>query len=439
MKGFIKKYLKLTLHLFLVLFVLNSCTKSETDKLFEDSVSVRFEKAELELREALKASDNGWKITYFTDDNILGGYTFLFDFKDDRVVSMSSDLTNDTSASSSEYDVIIGSTLKLSFSTKNQIHNLSDSANYPDQELRGKGYKGDFEFLYYGKEGEDLIFRTNKDFIEVRFTKATAEDWTNLGINSLMEERMRGNPSKPVFRVLTLGVDRYNFLYNVNRRYATATNETLEKKIISFGVGYSTTGIIVSPAIEFDGKKITEFTYDEALGKFVHVVDGVLIASIDYSETPAVPLRGYENITKSNLRYNEIPGLSDSSQAFLDYIVGVRNNFAMYGFTFDRFYYRDMDKDLSYAEIYISQGANVYYVWFDFTKEVKNDKLYMTLTGDTNMPPSFSPLFQPLLDVFFDVNGHYVIDSGKLGPYSNNTFKFIPASYTSYLIHFYDF
>ena len=99
-----------------------------------------------------------WKATYFTDDTQLGGYSYLFKFTDNQIVEMASDFGGNDDVTSSQWAIQLGTTLKLSFTTKNKIHELSDSNNSPDTDLRGQGYKGSFEFLYYGTEGDDIIF-----------------------------------------------------------------------------------------------------------------------------------------------------------------------------------------------------------------------------------------------------------------------------------------
>jgi hypothetical protein len=71
---------------------------------------------------------------------------------------MASDYDNDTSVNTSEYSIELGSTTSLVFTTKNKIHLLSDSNNSP-QQLRGKGYKGDFQFYTTVKIMDKLFLK----------------------------------------------------------------------------------------------------------------------------------------------------------------------------------------------------------------------------------------------------------------------------------------
>ncbi|MFV0248741.1 MAG: DUF4302 domain-containing protein [Tenacibaculum sp.] len=252
-------------HLFFVFFalLLLSCNKSETEQIFEDSSAVRKEKREQELRNLLLSSEQGWKVTYFTDNTQLGGFTFLFRFIDDTQIEMVTDFNNGYTKMQSEYDILYSSTTKLSFSTKNYIHDLSDSADSPDSGLTGRGYKGDFEFLYYGAEGDDIIFRTNRDFIELRFSKATEDDWDNFEKNQDLINFINNSSRHLAYKK---GDIAYNFFYNSDRRFAINIEENND---LNFGVGFTSTGIVISPAILIDGKQYSEFTLNKTTNKFV--------------------------------------------------------------------------------------------------------------------------------------------------------------------------
>jgi len=434
-------YLKGMVMMTVLVGLLSSCNQEvEVDALFADSAAVRIDKKETELRSLLKSSPEGWKTTYFTDNELLGGYTFIFDFEDDKNVKMASDFDADTAPSTSEYDIIIGSTIKLSFSTKNSIHKLSDSNNFPDADLRGKGYKGDFEFLYYGQDGDDLVFKSNRDLIEVRFTKAEAKDWTELDTRRSMIPIIDGDPSKSVFRKLTVGDKSYNFNYNSARRFIKARNLTLDSDTdVSFGVGFTATGLSINPALNVNGKIVDELIYDADKDGFFAMDGATILSSVTYATEPVTPLLGYKKIgVRGTLRYNERAS-SSSSAAFLNFLTEFRTSLGTQGITFDRIYLRDLKKDTSYLQLYITVGGTAYRLWFDFTYEKKDDKFFMTMTGDTNAPASFQQIFKPITDILFTTVGHYVEDAGKLEIYPNNTLKLIPADNTTYSIHFYDF
>ncbi|MGY0406924.1 MAG: DUF4302 domain-containing protein [Polaribacter sp.] len=249
----------------LLIFVsIYSCQNNDNpDLLFSDVPSVRFNKEVKKVQDFLIAADNGWKITYFTDNTMLGGYTLLFDFINETEVKMDSDFGNPDPSKISLYGFSLGSTLKLSFTTKNVIHELSDGDNYPDGEFEGKGYKGDFEFLFSSFDGEDIIFRSNRDPSNyIRFKKATAEDRSNFSKNDDIRKEIYGQ-----FIYKINGVTN-TFNYNEARRFAINVNSDVNDT--NFGVGFTPKGIIVSPAITAEnGKVYGKFTLNAKKDKLV--------------------------------------------------------------------------------------------------------------------------------------------------------------------------
>ncbi len=250
--------------LFILFTTLWSCNDNEVDNIFNDTPTERLNKRIEELKALLKSSDQGWKTTYFTDDSQLGGYTFLMKFTDNQV-EMASDFNDEITTETSEWDVLLGATVKLSFTTRNKIHLLSDSDNAPTSNLSGQGYKGSFEFLYYGTENDEIIFRTVKGFTEVRFKKASENDWTNFQNYQDMKNYLNSSSGHLAYQI---GNEIYNFSYNGKNaiRFATSLEGNSN---LNFGVGFSSDGIIVSPAIDVNGTKYSEFTLNEAESKYV--------------------------------------------------------------------------------------------------------------------------------------------------------------------------
>ena len=93
------------------------------------------------------------------------------------------------SFAASGYDISIGSTVKLTFTTSGAIHRLTDSGNSPIPGEHGSGLKGTSDFLYYGNPHQDtLVFRSAREvddgeYTEVKFTRATAATQGEIGAN----------------------------------------------------------------------------------------------------------------------------------------------------------------------------------------------------------------------------------------------------------------
>lgn len=311
--------------LFAALFI--SCDKdNQAEDLFGNNADARLEQQEKELREALLSSEHGWKLIYFTDDprytgddQQLGGWTFLFDFNDNKHVSMASDFSAETlTPQESEYDVKLGSTTKLSFVTKNYIHLLSDSNNSPTSALDGQGYKGDFEFLYYGKDGEDLIFRSNRFQIELRFQKATAEDWTDLAATRQTADILANSGTLEVIINNGGEITSYDsYGYDRASRYATNTEESN----LSFGVAPLANGLKVVKPIPVGDKEATDFVYEPANNWFIASFENGDYAKIVVGE-PILASDIVRDYYFGALRSSGHPFLGSSGEFFTIFMAG---------------------------------------------------------------------------------------------------------------------
>lgn len=279
---------------------LSACTNNSTDaeQIFDKTPADRINEQKTELNNALLSSEFGWKAVYFTDDTQLGGYTHLFKFSDGGKVQMASDFDSDTAIYESDYSIALGSTVSLVFDTFNRIHLLSDSDNYPTAALRGKGYLGDFQFLYYGQENGDILFKSNRLVREVRFVKATAQDWTDLSKNLITEENVIGGTNRPLFRLLEINdgttIKKYDFSFSPVTRLATSTAIDDSGEVITMGVGYTPTSIVISPAVVIAGQKLTNFVYNDTDGSFTATGTGGVSATIKYSSKPLVLTDDYK-------------------------------------------------------------------------------------------------------------------------------------------------
>ncbi|EIA08217.1 DUF4302 domain-containing protein [Flavobacterium frigoris] len=282
-----------------------SCDNKETiDSPFNATPTERLNAQQKELNDALESSEFGWKAIYFTDTTQLGGYTHVFKFKAGKV-DMASDFDDDTAVYSSEYSIDLGSTVSLVFTTKSRIHLLSDSNNYPIASLRGKGYKGDFQFLYYGQDNGQIIFKTNRSFEEVRFVKATAQDWTDLAKNRAMIPNVVGATTRPLFRLLETNdgakISKFDFNFTGATRFAKANSiETGSSVSYNMGIAYTPTGILVNPAVKVGTQMLSQFTYEAATGNFIATGTAGVTATIKYTTQPLVLTDDYKPLLAGN-------------------------------------------------------------------------------------------------------------------------------------------
>ena len=268
----------------IVLATLVACQKNEPDSLFDKNPSERFEESQAELRKELTTAQQGWKLTYFTKEGVFGGYHFLMKFTPEGLVTMVSDFNSSTiSPTTSKYEIQEGQGTMLAFTTKNYIHELADAM----QGIRGKGYAGEFEFIYYGKEGNKLKFKTQRKSTEqfVYFEPATAQDWTDITTLSSNLSTLVENMSNYYMKVTANGTSTD---YEIGMQNGLIGVAPLNSNTPSLASTMATkTGVAFKPALTIQGKNFTELIRDDSTTPptYKATVDGVT-AEVYFSLTP---------------------------------------------------------------------------------------------------------------------------------------------------------
>jgi hypothetical protein len=286
---------------------LSACdNNTDAEQKFDQTPTERLNARKTELNQALLSSPEGWKAVYFTDNTLLGGYTHLFKFAADGTVVMASDFDESLKtyeSFKSEYAIQLGSTVSLTFTTKNWIHLLSDSNDSPPLDaLLSEGYRGDFQFLYYGQENGEIIFRTNRNNQELRFVKATAQDWTDLRKNFLIVPNIIGTNTTSLYRGLEVNEGTTKRGYDFNpfstvTRHTTITDATGSS--YDMGIGYAPNGLVVSPPVVAGTQKLSNFIYNPADGSFTATGTGGVSAVIKYSNVPFFITTDYKVMLQS--------------------------------------------------------------------------------------------------------------------------------------------
>ncbi|MDW8848710.1 DUF4302 domain-containing protein [Flavobacterium sp. MMLR14_040] len=278
-----------------------ACTSTEAEDKFDQTPAERLSTQKKELNDLLLTSEFGWKAIYYTDSTQLGGWTHVFKFLPDGKVDMASDYDADTDIYRSQYEIQLGSAVSLVFTTANRIHLLSESDNYPTAALVGKGHLGDFQFFYYGQENGEIIFRTNRNFQELRFVKATAADWTNLAGNVETIDHLSGGINTPLFKILEINdgsaIHQFDFDYNADARFGVATPlDGIATQNYNMALSFTPTSAIVKPAIDVKGQKLSDFVYDSVSDSFIASGTGGVSATISFTTVPAIITDDYKKM-----------------------------------------------------------------------------------------------------------------------------------------------
>ena len=352
-----------------------ACQKNEPDDLFGGkNPSQRFQQNQAELRQELTSPEQGWKFVYYTNDKKFGGFIILMKFTPEGLVTMNSDIGATTSSTTSKYEIKWGQGALLSFTTKNHIHELSDSAKGET----GVGYEGNFEFIYFGKEGNKLKFKTQRSDTEqfVYFEPATAQDWNTIQTLSSNVKTLEDNIDNYYFTVSTTASST-GYEMNFANRFITITS--LDGSSTQKASVYATeTGIGFKPALTFEGKTFTGLTRDNSTTPptYKTTVDGVT-AQMTYSLVPPEAFINDDYKDMENIRLFLIDPASfrkGTSAPFYDDILKVDDNKEWYVF---RVFFQTNGKcQIQVAYDFQNNNTPSYYL-VSTTYELKNKRLYI--------------------------------------------------------------
>ena len=246
------------------LITLGSCNDSDDARIYDENPIHRLNKAESELRNELSSAEFGWKVDLFPNDEIFGGYSFLFDFNEDGTVKTRSDVkTNDYGIKDEKYNFVLLGTLALNFPTFSTVHEFPKLSQGGDE--GANVYHTDYEFLFERFDGDEIIFKGFETRKEIRFKRATSAD-VQFSL-TLKHAHLNVVASKKTLVVFENNeVTSFNFRYGASKRYARVLSADRTMSVNGnggVGVGATDTGIIISPAIEFeDGSSLSELTLE---------------------------------------------------------------------------------------------------------------------------------------------------------------------------------
>jgi hypothetical protein len=140
---------------FMLFFFIIACTNDEEDNL--PSVEERVAAAVNDLKNDLTAPPNGWRVNYQPTPQA-GIFFMILDFDEDGMVTIKTDVVDNDGEfikHTVPYRIDHAHSLELIFETYGVFHHLFEK----DQASFG----AEFEFLYSGKQGENLVFVSKSD------------------------------------------------------------------------------------------------------------------------------------------------------------------------------------------------------------------------------------------------------------------------------------
>lgn len=418
--------------------------------LFEDTPSGRIDARIDELKNLLVAPAEGYKVTYFPKNNEYGGFTFYMNFDTNGDVAMTSDVNSDLDITSSKYDVILGSTIELSFSTRNHIHKLSDSAILG---LIGSGYEGNSNFQYIENREGTLFFKEARNNAELLFEPVTDPTaWDNVAISLANRNRLTPTIDSSVFQQLIItdsagNTTGYELNYDTLRYFANPLSQSEDGTIteLKFGIAGTESGIVVSPPIETAGAVFENFTYDTTLEVFIAENAGAT-ATIGFGNEPAFVTDDIDliaNGTRSIFGYR--PGFGNArfmSDKFFNNFNAISTTLGTIGETMDIYYIQiDFSNPNNPFAVLVFRtndaAGNLYIAHYLFIPRIEDNKLFLTYNGPTDIFGAplgngqfYEPVIQSLLSFWASPDGLIYRERGSFTSF-NNSFPNASGSFTS--------
>ncbi|MFS4483891.1 DUF4302 domain-containing protein [Hyunsoonleella sp. 2307UL5-6] len=432
--------------LFLSFLVFSSCSDDEDQNIFDQTPSERVDQAINELQELLLAQPNGYKAVYFTKNDERGGFTTFMQFNADGTVRQTSDFNDDIDLQNSSYEVRLGTSIELVFTTRNHITKGTDPTaitevinGFPT----GLGFFGTSVFQFFSNDNGVLTFRDirNSDtaLMVLYPTNFTDFDTESISAVNQLRNQIPRIAEPELYQVFEIenanGGIKYDMLYNETRRFTNLSGFS-ETEIINltFGVAYTEEGITISPALEFEGVSYSDFIYDETTERFVSTVDGTT-ASIYYSNAPAFinpnDLIELEELGPTGFLYRRSLGDNPlTSGSHDDMLAQIEANLgAAFGSTWQVAQYQlsiDFESDdcdtFLFVQIVRADGAafNLFYCFL--RGDISDGRLFLTYDGPGGgASGQVEPLILPLIEFFATPNG---LTFARHGAFSSDTFNF---------------
>lgn len=243
---------------------LQSCLKDQED-IFEDSASIRMQKALDNAKSVLTSSADGWVFDYFPDSQkSYGGYVYVVKF-DDTHATVWSELAPGESEKSL-YKMTNDNGPMLSFDSYNTLMHFFATPWGSSQGSGGyEAYDGDFEFMIM-EVTDDLITLKGKRTGNLMYMRRLNEDpdayviaASDMGDNQFLTSVTGTIGSKAVQGSIDLDV-RYMSFTQPGATNADGSEETADEAGAYFVT--TPTGIRFPDPLEINGVTISELAYD---------------------------------------------------------------------------------------------------------------------------------------------------------------------------------
>lgn len=267
---------KISLYIICFVFALLAACTNDFESTFDKAPDERANEALNGWQTTLLEAEHGWLTHYYPNPELLGGFSFLFKFKENGFVDMTWGLRD--TLDDSLYSLKMMEKPLLIFDSYSIFSKMVD----PDLGERGKGFGGENEFAFIKKsvDGDSIYLEERVSGDPMILVKASPTAWEDIKLYPAMEDLVERRDEQVVPFYMNLSVEgwdvKVNMVYNADMQKARLTyTENGEAKVMDMGINYTHLGFEFHHALEFSGIKARSFKYNETLNQYDVLDEGV--------------------------------------------------------------------------------------------------------------------------------------------------------------------
>lgn len=257
--------------------LLQSCVQ-DVDDLFDASAQERINQAIKDYKTLLCSAENGWRMEYYPSSiQEYGGYAMTLAFNENSQATIASEITGSpTKTVSSLYSIKADMGPTLNFDSYNEIlHYFSDPDNTGGGG-RGKGYEGDYEFIFQSSSQDTIVLKGKKTKNLIRLIRLSESSADYL--SSIIEIDREMSELKGVIGFSgTFDGKELTMIYENSRRFTL----TYDGQSADAPFMYTPSGIQFYKPIEIKGKTFQNLTWNSENESMVTEEGIQLIAEYD--------------------------------------------------------------------------------------------------------------------------------------------------------------
>lgn len=267
---------KISLYIICFVFALLAACTNDFESTFEKAPDERANEALNGWQTTLLEAEHGWLTHYYPNPELLGGFSFVFKFKENGTVDMTWGIRD--TLDKSLYSLKMFEKPLLIFDTYSIFSKMVD----PALGERGKGFGGENEFAFIKKsvDGDSIYLEERVSGDPMILVKAGPTAWEDIKMYPAMEDLVERRSEKIVPFYMNLFVEgwdvKVNMVYNSDMQKARLTyTEKGEPKVMDMGINFTHEGFEFHHALEFNGIKARSFKYNETLNQYDVLDEGV--------------------------------------------------------------------------------------------------------------------------------------------------------------------